>query len=850
MVRVSRTLARFAPLLGVGLFVAALLLLHHGLRNVHFHEIRGAFQSIAARRVLGAAGAAAFGYFVLTLYDMLAFTYLQRTLPYSRVGFASFVGWALSNNVGYSVLSGGSIRYRLYSSWGLNSVEIAQLVGFCTFTAWLGFITLGGAALLYEPQVVAGALHVPLLLVRGIGLLLMFVSVLYVVFLALWRKPVVIRGFEIRLPSPPMGATQIGLGCLDLTAAAMVLFLLLPMDAHMSFAAFAGVFVIAILLGMVSQVPGGIGVFECVLLFSLKPFLPASQLIASLLMFRVVYYLMPLAGAVVAFGLYESRAFLRPAARAYSQWLSPVVPNVLAFSTFVCGAILLFSGATPALPGRMHVLRDLLPLPAIEVSHFMASVVGVVLVLLARALQRRIDLAFWIATVLLGVGAVFSLTKGLDYEEAAILLLMLGVFVPSRSHFHRRATLFAPRFDWGWFAACLVVLMAFLWLGAFSHKHVEYTHELWWQFSLHGDAPRFLRASVGVLIAASGFGLAFLLGPAPYEPSPLSEADNDVLREIVAGSRSTTANLALLGDKAVLFNDARTAFIMYGIEGRSWIAMGDPVGPENEWEELVWSYRERCHRYGGWPVFYQVSADSIPLYLDAGLDLLKLGEEGRVALAVFSIEGSHWKDERYSLRKIEKEGYVFEVIPQASVSEMLPALRAVSDEWLQSKNAREKRFSLGSFDEVYLRYFPHAVVRREGEIVAFANVWHGAEKEELSIDLMRYGARAPHGVMDYLLLHLMLWAKAEGYQWFSLGMAPLAGLENRALAPLWHRVGAFVFRHGEHFYNFQGLRQYKDKFDPVWKPRYLASPGGLALPQILTNIASLVGGGVVGVVRK
>ncbi|UCE54285.1 MAG: DUF2156 domain-containing protein [Desulfobacterales bacterium] len=136
------------------------------------------------------------------------------------------------------------------------------------------------------------------------------------------------------------------------------------------------------------------------------------------------------------------------------------------------------------------------------------------------------------------------------------------------------------------------------------------------------------------------------------------------------------------------------------------------------------------------------------------------------------------------------------------------------------------------------------------QIEAFANLWTGAQLDELSLDLMRYLPQAPDGVMEYLFIRLMLWGKARGYRWFNLGMSPVSGLENRALAPLWNRLSAFVFRYGEHFYNFQGLRQYKEKFDPQWRPRYLASPGGLALPQIFANLATFISGSTKGVVAK
>ena len=141
-------------------------------------------------------------------------------------------------------------------------------------------------------------------------------------------------------------------------------------------------------------------------------------------------------------------------------------------------------------------------------------------------------------------------------------------------------------------------------------------------------------------------------------------------------------------------------------------------------------------------------------------------------------------------------------------------------------------------------------MRREEKIVSFANVWTTGTKQELSVDLMRQRADAPAAVMDYMFVQLIVWGQQQGYESFNLGMAPLSGLENRSLGTVWNRVGALAYRFGENFYNFQGLRQYKEKFDPVWEPTYLASPGGLVLPRILTNLAALISGGMRGVVAK
>ncbi|MDH4167526.1 MAG: phosphatidylglycerol lysyltransferase domain-containing protein, partial [Gammaproteobacteria bacterium] len=216
----------------------------------------------------------------------------------------------------------------------------------------------------------------------------------------------------------------------------------------------------------------------------------------------------------------------------------------------------------------------------------------------------------------------------------------------------------------------------------------------------------------------------------------------------------------------------------------------------------------------------------------------------------FSLEGGSRAALRQSHRRAQRDGLSFRVAGVDEVAALLPALKQISDDWLQTRSVAEKGFSLGRFSEPYLRRFPVALVEHAGQLVAFANLWESATHEELSIDLMRHSSAAPKGVMDFLFIELMLWGRAQGYHWFSLGMAPLAGLEAHRLAPAWHKVGRLIYRYGEDFYNFEGLRQYKEKFQPEWQPRYLAAPGGLAQPRVLLDVTSLISGGLVDTVRK
>jgi phosphatidylglycerol lysyltransferase len=842
-----------SPLFGLLLFAVALWVLHHELREYHYHDIVRHVAEIPHPRLLLALALTVLSYLIMTGYDTLALRYIQHPLAYAKIALASFIGYAFSNSIGLSMIAGASIRYRLYSAWELSALEITKVIAFCMLTLWIGFFSLGGVVFLFEPIMVPKALHLPFSSIRPLGVIFLMLVGGYLMWSSLRTRPLKIREWEFPLPSTRLFLVQIAIASLDWALAGSVLYALLPAAAALSYHGFLGVFLLAQIAGLASQIPGGLGVFESVIVLLLSPTIPASSIFGSLLAYRAIYYLLPLALAAVLLGtdeILQKKEGLQRLARIFGQWVPRLVPHVLAFTTFVSGAILLFSGVIPAVAPRLEWLTDFLPLPVIEVSHFLGSLVGTGLLIVSWGLWRRLDAAYLFTVLLLGSGIGLSLLKGFDYEEAIALGIMLGALLPCRGYFYRKASLFRERLSFGWFAAIILVLLGSAWLGMFAYKHVDYSRDLWWRFTLSGDAPRFLRGTVGAIGLAFFVAMARLLRPAQPEPAIPGLEDLDRARVVIERSRKSYANLALLGDKALMFSESGNAFIMYGTEGRSWVAMGEPIGVEEEKTELAWRFHELCSRNGGWTVFYEVEPENLHLYLDLGLSLVKLGEEARVPLATFSLEGSAYKGLRHTQRKLVKEGCLFEVIPREDVSSLLPELKKISDAWLDEKNTREKGFSLGFFDTEYVKWFPVGVVRKDGKIVAFTNMWQGAEKEELSIDLMRYLPEAPYNVMDYLFVQLMLWGKREGYRWFTLGMAPLSGLEDRSLAPFWNRVGAFIFRHGEHFYNFQGLRRYKEKFGPEWKPRYLASPGGLTLPRILADLASLISGGLKGVIAK
>jgi phosphatidylglycerol lysyltransferase len=352
-----------------------------------------------------------------------------------------------------------------------------------------------------------------------------------------------------------------------------------------------------------------------------------------------------------------------------------------------------------------------------------------------------------------------------------------------------------------------------------------------------------------VSFGAGLWRLASIAPPKTFKkPTPVELA---AAQKLLVKSSHTQGYLALLGDKYLFWNAEHTAFIMFETTAKFWIALSDPIGEASEFKNLLREFQAQADRFGAKPVFYRVGAELLPHYLELGLSLHKLGEEARVNLPKFTLRGKALDAQRNRWNKFNKMGYQFEILTGTALEQAIPCLRRISDAWMRNKNTQEKGFSLGFFDENYLRFTDVAVIKDEtGAIMAFANLWRTDKREEIAIDLMRYDPKAVKGIMDFLFAELMLWGQAEHYQWFSMGLAPLAGLDAHPLAPLWHKVGATLFNTGEKYYNFKGLQDYKAKYAPSWEARYLAAPTGAALPFVMLNITCVIAGGWQGIFAK
>jgi len=851
--------ARIKPiapyLLTAGLFALGAFALYHLLKPVNFKDVmaqvRGTPWHIIALSLL----AMFTGYAALIGYDWSALRYIGKKLPFPIIMTGGFLGYALGNTIGAGPVTGGAVRYRIYSSLGLTGYDIAAIAVFGSLAFGLGATIVGFGALAYHPFALQSLTSISPHILRWVGIAALVISLGLLAALALRKSEITLRGHSFRTPSLGLLSGQLVFTAIDILMAATVLYLLLPPN-DMGFATFLAVFAAAIFAGVASHVPGGVGVFETIIITALPASVPVDQAAAGLLLYRLIYYLVPFAVALVLLALSELRMASTKVQSPQMQALAPVfgavssvVPLAMSAMIFASGVFMLLSAVIPASSEVAEEMELLLPLGFVEGGALLSSAIGAALLIIAHGMLRRVEGAYWPAVGALAAGILASLLHGLDYERAIILLLMVLILLPCRREFYRSARLTRNPLSARWILLLASIIVAGFGVYFFAHKATPYSHELWWQFAADQSAPRATRAGLVGALLVGLFTLVAALRP-PRVVADLATADEvERARAVIATQTNPDANFALTGDKSLLFSDSGRSFLMYRVQARSWIALGDPVGDPGEAAQLAWEFVDAANAANARPVFYEVAANNLALWAEMGLAMHKMGEEAVVPLNDFSLEGSHRKKLRTAHNRAVRDGLSFEMLSAPIDDATMEVLRGISDQWLLDKHSAEKQFSVGRFDPDYLRHFPIAIVRHETRIVAFANVMTTEAKKTATIDLMRHVDDAPSGLMDYLFTELMLHLKAEGFAEFSLGMAPLAGLETRRGSRWTMKLGALVYRHGGHFYNFDGLRNFKDKFDPEWEPRFLVAPPRANIILITTDAATLIAGGMRKVVK-
>jgi uncharacterized membrane protein YbhN (UPF0104 family) len=301
-------LRRFAgPSFTLLLLIGAGFLLYRSLKDVELWKLWRELQEFPPSSIAAAIGLTAVSHLALASYDYIGVRYIKHRIAYWRVAMAAFCAYSISHSLGFPAVTGGTVRYRFYSRWGCGAVDVAQIMAMAGITLFLGMFSIGGIAMLLDGARVKAWTGLPSDGINALGVIFLGVVVAYAVMGFFRQAPIDLLGYKLDIPSPRLAAIQIAVSGIDWLVVASVLYVLLPPNDVFTFPTFLGVFVLAYLLGTLSNVPGGLGVFESIILITLRQSVPTETIVSSLLVYRGVYHLLPLAIGGSIFLLTELR---------------------------------------------------------------------------------------------------------------------------------------------------------------------------------------------------------------------------------------------------------------------------------------------------------------------------------------------------------------------------------------------------------------------------------------------------------------------------------------------------------------------------------------------------------------
>ena len=607
-------------------------------------------------------------------------------------------------------------------------------------------------------------------------------------------------------------------------------------------------YIAGVLLWIVSPIPQGIGLVEAIMTLTyiwLK--VPGEVAVVSVLLFRGLTFWLPL---LLGFLLLRR---VKPVGPEESTRIEAWSVKTLALLTAFTGIINVLSAVTPALIERLRLVREVLPLEVSRSGRLSATLAGFALLLLAGNLWRRKRVAWLLTIIVLVIAAISHLLKGLDYEEASLaflLVIWLGFQFP---HFHARSDPPSIRQGIRLLLFALIFTLAYGVTGFYlldRHFSVNFglgdalrqTVIMFTEFYDPGLEPitgfgRYFAASIyAVGVITLGYSLIMLVRPV-FIRRPANPQERQRAREIVtAYGCPSLARFTLFDDKSYYFSPGGSV-VAFVNKGRIALTLGDPIGPATDSLAAINCFLDFCAHNDWQPAFYQTMPDYLQQYQDLGLNTICIGHDAIVDLAGFKLEGNKAKALRTPVNRLTRLEYRAEIFEPPLPDPLIHELRLISDEWLATVHGTEMRFSMGSFDEAYLRQTPVIAIRsKEGIISAFANIVSEYYRNELTIDLMRRRHQVEPGTMEFLFIELFGWAKSRGFDSFNIGFSALAGVGKEVTDPAVERALHYIYEHINQFYNFKGLHAFKEKFNPQWSPRYLVYSGAASLPAVLTAL--------------
>ncbi len=603
-------------------------------------------------------------------------------------------------------------------------------------------------------------------------------------------------------------------------------------------------YIIAVVFMIISPFMRGLGAVEFSLGYTLTRFgLTMVEAISITALYRFFEFWVPLAAGILAFVAKANKLLMR------------VMPAAL---LFLLGVVNIISVLTPAISGRLHLLRNYIPNEAIHASNYFVLVSGLFLLVNAAFMLKGLRTA-WLFALLLSLGSLIGhLTKAIDYEEALIAFIVLLSLYSTRKEYVVRSN---PKLRVVGIQTALISVVAVMVFGVVGFyfldvKHfnidfslfqsIKYTLANFFLIGSPDLVPNGLFARYFIVsIRISGFlSLAFvfytLITPFIWKSVPVKAEFDEAMALTELYGKSAMDFFKTYYDKLLFFNTERTSFISYKVSGNFAVILEDPVAANPEvMKNCLAEFDRYCSDNGLKAISYRVPAGSLEIYRSMHKKSLFLGQEAVVDLNTFTLQGVNKKRIRNAMNKVAETGFKLHVYDPPLKEGLLQKLKAVSDNWLLDMERDELVFSQGMFNWDEIKQQTVLVAENEEEkIVGFLNIIPDYAREEGTFDLIRKTGDAPNGVIDFLHVELFSYFKQKNYRFVNLGFAPLSGIE--LPDDITERSMKFAYEKIKSFAHYKGLREFKDKFDPVWYDKYLIYEHDFDLLQVPALLSKVI----------
>ena len=785
----------------------------------------------------------------ITLYDFIISSYLKMDIKPLVVFNVSYLASTINNISGLGGLTGASIRAVLFKKGVNNKDDITDYNLLLIPATAIGLSVMALISLIKYEYIkhIFEAHSILLLALIGFFIYLVIYPFIDMIFYKI-KKTTKDLNTKARYI---LKVKLLLVSILEWTLAyTLFVSLIKGFDNSISMFTVFGIFTLGSIAGIISMLPGGVGSFDLVAIVGLQHYgLPNENILAALILFRTFYYIIPLLTGIIFTLIIQTQSekssvkiFKLDKLQGIINQTSSITNLLLSVLIFLSGLVLLTSALVPGVAERIKIATKLLSFPILHFSRQASISIGVLLIVVSKDIRMKVKRAYTLTWWLLLLGTLFTFTKAFDFEEAIFLILVLILLRMSKNSFYRKSLPF------DWFSTIIISIIGLVGVVIYTKlSHIiflDFFRIKHFKGLLSNGLLNYRTNGIIIYISLLGFLLLWeytkerIVADTRYEALKEEKLNNFLENNI--GSYET--HLIYLGDKHLFYASSNKVLLAFEKSHNIIVVLGDPIGDENYFSEAIVEFQKFIDEYGFKSAFYEVRESLMALYHQHGYYFFKLGETALVDLKNFNISSSTSRDFRNVLSRFKRDGYEFELLEANSIDDNLfSTLKDISDEWLEGRN--EMSFSLGTMDHKYLNRSQVGLIKsiKTGNIIAFVSLMPKYDKgKSTSIDLMRFKKDVPSNTMTFLILNLIILLKEKEYEILNLGMAPLSNVGDEKNAHFKEKIAHIIFKYGKNIYSFGGLRNYKEKFNPIWKGRYLAYEDLTLLPTSLIEATMLI----------